>query len=567
MLMLFVLTLFGGRLVQVQGLDSAALASEAIERRTIKVVLPAHRGDITDADGAVLATTVERRTVVVDQTYVPRYRRHDGERLVPVGVQGAAEDLAAPLKLPVETLVARLTGTSRGAVVARDVTPDVARRIMRLAIPGLNTEQASRRVYPAGTTAANVLGFLGTDRAFGGVEQSQHEVLSGRDGEVSYERGGDGAQIPTGVASERDPVPGRSVRLTVVRDLQWRAQQLIAAQVKATRAESGSAIVMDPTTGEVLALATAPTFDPNMPDKYPVGLRTDRSLNDVFEPGSTAKVATLAAAMQEGVVTPASRFTIGSVLARSDRKFRDSHDAGTQRMTLAGIVAESSNIGTILAAERVPPATMERYLRAFGLGTPTGIGLPESAGLLAPAKRWSGSQRYTVLYGQGLAVTALQAAGVFATVANDGVRIPPRIVAGHTAGQGAFRPTPRPAPVRVLDADVARKMSLMMEAVVGATGTAAKAAVPGYRVAGKTGTAYHEDGKGGYSGYTSSFVGFAPADKPKLVVAVVLQKPRKGHFGGVVAAPVFADLMTFALAQQGIPPTGRKAPALPLRWR
>jgi cell division protein FtsI (penicillin-binding protein 3) len=565
--MFFVLTLFGGRLIQLQGLDAAALASQAVQQRTIKVALPAHRGDITDASGALFATTVERRTIKVDQTLVSAYRRHVGEQRVHVGLRGAAEDLSALLRIPVATMTARLTGTSKGAYIAKDVSPEIARRVMRLAIPGVATEQASRRVYPAGTTAANVLGFLGTDRAYGGVEEAHDDVLSGTAGSMTYERGADGAQIPTGVANEVEPVPGRSVRLTLSRDLQWKAQQLVAEQVAAVKAEAGYAVVLDVRTGDVLALATSPTFDPNVPTRAKASALTDRSMIDVFEPGSTAKVATLAAALEEGVVTPGTRFTIGSQLKRSDATFRDSHDMGTQRLTLAGVVATSSNIGTILAGERVNAETMHRYLRAFGIGEPTGVGLPESAGILDPWEKWSGSQRYTVLFGQGLAVTALQAAGVFATLANDGVRVSPRVVAGQTDARGVFRPADPPRTTRVVSAATARQMRMMMENVVGDSGTAAKAAVPGYRVAGKTGTAYHPDPKGGYSGYTASFIGLAPADKPRLVVAVIMQKPRNGHYGGQVAAPVFQKLMTYALAQQKIPPTGTKAPAIPLRWR
>jgi cell division protein FtsI (penicillin-binding protein 3) len=565
--MLFVLTLFAGRLVQLQGLDSSVLASQALEKRTMRVVLPAHRGDITDASGAVLATTVERRDVLVDQTLVARYKRHVGEDLVPVGLRGAAEDLGGLLGVPVPEMVQRLTGRSLGAVVAKGVSPEVARRVMRLAVPGVATTQASRRVYPAGTTAANVLGFLGTDRALGGIEQKYDALLSGTPGSVSYERGADGAQIPTGVASETDPVPGSSVRLTLVRDLQWKAQELMTAQVKATKAEAGFAVALDVRTGEVLALASVPTFDPNAPSRARPEAFSDRSLLDVFEPGSTAKVATMAAALEEGAVTPRTRMTIPPSLHRSDATFRDAEVHGTEKLTLAGVLAQSSNIGTILAGEKISPETLHRYLRAFGLGESTGIGLAESPGILAPPDQWSGSQRYTVMFGQGLSVNALQAAGVFATVANDGVRVPPRVVAGRTDPQGVFHPEPAPPSRRVVSAATARDLRLMMEKVVGEHGTAVKAAIPGYRVAGKTGTAYHADGKGGYNGYTSSFIGLAPADAPRIVVAVVLQKPTRGHYGGEVAAPVFQQLMTYALAERRVPPTGTPAPALPLRWR
>jgi cell division protein FtsI (penicillin-binding protein 3) len=566
--MLFLLSLFGGRLIQVQGLDASALAAEALQHRTQNETLYAHRGDILDAGGAPLATTVELRDILVDQTLVDQYKRRVGEERVAVGLKGAAEDLAPLLDLPVSTLVHRLTGTSRGATVAADVPPDVARQILRLAIPGLATYQASRRVYPAGDVAANVLGFVGPDgTARAGLELAYDRVLAGAPGKLVYEQSADGAKIPTGVLSETDPRDGCSVRTTIDRDLQWRAQTLLAAQVKATRAYGGYAVVVDPATFDVRALAVVPTFDPNHPGRATQETINDRSLLDTFEPGSTAKVITLAAALQEGVATPASHVVVPPLLRLAGTTFRDAEVHGTEKLTLAGVLAQSSNIGTIRTGSKISPATLEGYLRAFGLGAPTRIGLPESSGLLAPSTQWSGSQRYTVMFGQGLSVTALQAADVFATFAADGVRREPRLVSGQTCADGAFRPTaPSPA-TRVVSPDVARQMRVMMEQVVGDAGTAAKAAIPGYRVAGKTGTAQVADGKGGYTGgYTASFIGMAPADAPRLVVAVVLDRPTNGHFGGEVAAPVFSQLMAYALAQAQVPPTGTTTPRVPLRW-
>lgn len=570
MVVLFLLSVFAGRLLQLQALDASALAAEARETRTSKVRLFAHRGDITDASGDVLATTHERRNVLVDQTLVSQYHRRVGEARVKVGLTGAAEDLAPLLKDSPGRVARKLKGTSRGALLAGGVTPEVAREIMRLAIPGVNAEQqASRRVYPAGTTAANVLGFSNQyGDALGGIEQAYDKVLAGTPGSMTYEHGRDGAQIPTGVSDEVDPKPGWSVRLTLDRDLQWKAQELLAEQVRAVKAKSGYAVVMDPRSGDVLALATSPTFDPNDPGKAPAEDRGDRSLLDVFEPGSTSKVITLAAALEEKVATPGTRVTVPSRLGRAGRSFRDAEDHGTEKLTVAGVLAQSSNVGTILVGEKLDRDTTYRYLRGFGLGSPTGVGLPESAGILAKPQDWDPAQRYTVMFGQGVAVTALQAASVFATLANDGVRVQPRIVAGQTDARGVFHPADPPRSTRVVSADTARQMRLMMESVVGERGTAVRAGVPGYRVAGKTGTSEFPDPTCGcYRGYTASFIGMAPADKPSLVIAVVLQQPTKGYYGGVVAAPVFKRLMTYALAQRRVPPTGTKAPAIPLRWR
>lgn len=568
MVLMFVLTLFGGRLVQMQGLDGPTMAREALKSRSTKVDLPAHRGDVTDASGAVLATTLDRRNILVDQTLVGRYKRvQNGTRKV-VGIEGAAEDLSKILHVSVPELVNRLTGTSRGATLAKGVTPEVARAVLRLPIPGLNAEEASRRDYPSGTTAANLLGFVSSSgQVYGGVERAYNDVLAGRPGSLTYERGRDGTRIPTGLTEEVEPKSGGTLRLTIDRDLQYRTQELLEAQVKATGAASGDAVVLDAKTFDVVALATAPTFDPNRPGTDFDNQR-NRPLLDVFEPGSTSKVITMAAAIEEGAATPETKLTVPNRLLRGGTSFRDSEDHGTERLTLAGVMARSSNIGTILAGEKVSPERMYEYLRRFGLGTRTGIGLPEEAGEVAAPDRWNGSQRYTVMFGQGMSTTALQAASVFATIANDGVRRQPRLVAGVTGADGAFRPSQPSPQTRVVSAQTARQIRLMMENVVGEHGTAAKAEVPGFRVAGKTGTAQAYDRSCScYRGYTASFIGMAPADDPALVIAVIMQQPVKGHYGGEVAAPVFRELMTSALIKRKVPPTGTKAPQIPLTWR
>jgi len=562
---LFVLSLFGGRLVQLQGLDPDALARQAQAKLTDARVLLAHRGDIVDANGAVLATSVDRRDILVDQTLVALPRRSGGR--VVSGIPAVAADLAPLLGLPVAAVQAKLTGRSKGAIIARDVPTDVATRILRLAIKGLDTRNTTRRVYPNGALAGNVLGFvsaLGT--TFGGIEKRFDDTLTGSNGKLVYEQGKDGTPIPNAVSSETDPMDGGTVQLTLVRDLQWQAQQAIAAQVAATGSESGSVAIIDTRTGEVLALATAPGFDPNTPGRANPADTGDRPLLDVFEPGSTAKVVTLAAALEEKVATPLSQVTVPGSLHRADRQISDAESHGTEHLTVAGVLAQSSNIGTVMTGEQVPAQTLWRYQQAFGLGRPTGIGLAESGGILAPASAWNGSQRYTVMYGQGLSVTTLQAAQVFATLANDGVRIAPSIVAGWTDADGRRHSPPAPATTRVVSPQTALAMRQMMEGVVVKGGTAVKAAIPGYLVAGKTGTASRVV-NGRYDGsYTASFIGMAPADKPALVVAVILQRPTNGHFGGDVAAPVFRDLMSSALALRGVPPSNAPAAQIPTSW-
>lgn len=563
-----VLALFSARLFQIQGLDAATLASRALEQRTVDRVLPAHRGDIVDRDGAVLATTVERRDVVVDQTLVPKYKKRiDGKKVV-VGVDGAARDLAPVLGIGVDAAREALTGKRRFAYVARGVSPQVWRRVDRLDIDGVASMYAATRSYPSGSVGASLVGALSKDgQGLTGVETSLHGVLAGKDGSISYEKGVDGRQIPGGLSHEVAPVPGRTVRLSIRTDLQYRAESALAEQIRRTGAESGAIVVRDVRSPDVLALASWPTFDRARPNRS-VDLLTNRALNDVFEPGSTSKVITAAAALEEGKVRPDTKMVVDGTIRRGGRTFHDSHSHGKEKLTFAGVLAQSSNVGTIMAGEKLSPETMHRYMTAFGFGQKPGVGLAETRGLLAPAADWSASQRYTVLFGQGVSVTALQATDVFQTIANGGVRIPPRLVQATIDADGTEHPQPAPAGVRVVSERTARETSLMLESVVSEEGTAESAQIKGYRVAGKTGTAQFVDTTCGcYRGYTASFIGYAPADDPQIVVSVILHKPVNGYYGGTVAAPVFKEIMSYALAQQAVPPTGRKPPAVKLTWR
>ena len=354
------------------------------------------------------------------------------------------------------------------------------------------------------------------------------------------------------------------MRLTINNDLQWFAQNAIAQKVNQTRALSGTVVVMKARTGELTAVASYPTFDPNN-IATARGNLNNRAFDEAFEPGSIAKVMTAAAALQERVATPATPVTVPNRLPRAGQSFRDSHEHGVLKLTFAGVMAQSSNIGTVMVGEKVPPTILEKYFRRFGIGQKSGIEFPgETAGIFARSKDWSGSQRYTVMYGQGLAVNAIQSASVFQSIANGGVRVPPTLVAGTEHADGSFAPTPRTTPVRVISQPVSKTLSQMLEFVVGDGGTAQMAEIPGYRVAGKTGTADRVGENGRYSGKTASFIGFAPADKPEFVVAVILQDPIRGYFGGSTAGPVFKDVMSYALQQFKIPPTGAKPPVMKL---
>ena len=436
-----------------------------------------------------------------------------------------------------------------------------------MGIPGILSEVTFQREYPAGMTAAPIVGFLSDDaKVAGGIEAMMSAQLSGTPGHEVYEQARDGKAIPWAQQLSEPAVAGQDVRLTINADVQWFAQNAIANLVTRTGAKSGYVVVMEAKTGKLRAVAPYPSFDPANLAKTPPSALGNRAFQEVYEPGSTAKVITIAAAVEEKVVTPSTGVIVPNRLKRSDTTFKDSHDHKTLELTVAGVLAKSSNIGTILATESMPAATLERYQRAFGLGSKSGIGFPgESAGLLRTAAEQIGSERYTTMFGQGLSVTAIQAAGVYQTIANGGVRIPPSLIEGSMTADGSFEAAAAPEGQRVVSQDTATAVSQMLEEVVSPGGTAPHVAIPGYRIAGKTGTANRVSEAGRYSGYTTSFIGFAPAEDPEFVVAVTLQNPTVGSpSGGGQCGPIFKDVMTYVLQAYHVPPTGAKSADIPL---
>jgi cell division protein FtsI (penicillin-binding protein 3) len=563
---LFVLSVFGAQLFRLQALDSSAMASAALKSRLSIVTVPALRGDITASNGVALATSIERRNVTADQTAVPSYRKKVNGVRKTVGIAGAAADLAPLLGKSEAELSVTLTGVRRFAYVAKDISVSDWRKVRALGIPGIYSEPTTKRSYPAGSSAASLVGWVGGDgSAGGGLELLLNKQLQGKPGESTYEQSRDGRIIPTGDQQLTPAVPGLDVQLTINSDLQWFAQNSIAQKVNQTQALSGTVVVMNARTGHLAAVASYPTFDPGNVAKAG-GTLKNNAFEEAFEPGSIAKVMTAAAALQEGVAIPTTPVVVPNRLPRAGESFKDSHDHETERLTFAGVIAQSSNIGTMMIGEKVPAATLEKYFRSFGVGQASGIHFPgETPGIFAHSQDWSDSQRFTVMYGQGLAVNAIQAAGVFQTIANGGVRVPPTLVAGTRHADGTLTQTPPTTPVRVISKPAATTLSQMLEFVVGDGGTARQAKIPGYRVAGKTGTADRVGANGRYSGKTASFIGFAPADKPEFVVAVILQNPIRGYFGGSTAGPVFKDVMTYALQEFGIPPTGTPPPVMKLK--
>lgn len=567
---IFVFSIFAAQLLRIQGFDSSAVAAEALEQRTEKVSIPALRGKITSSDGVVLASSRARDTVVADPTAVCTYKQKDKKACDPA-TSGVAVDLAAKALSPllgrtVADLRPKLGGSGRYQVLDRKVSPLTWRKIAALGIPGIykdSAEAVPERVYPQGSNAASLVGFVTNDGAAGGgLESMMDKSLKGTAGHSVFEKAPDGSKIPGGRQGGVEAVNGQDVSLTVNSNIQWYAQNAIAQQMAKMGGQSGTAVVQNAKTGEILALASYPTFDPNDVGNAK-GSLVNKALNDVFEPGSTAKVMTVAAALEDNKVTPNQPVIIPNRLKRFDAFFKDSHEHPTLTRTVAGTLAESSNIGTILIGETLESKRLEEYYRKFGLGSKSGMGFPgESAGLLASSDKWSGTQRSTVMFGQGLSVTAIQAASVFQTIANGGLRQTPSLIDGTTDADGKFTKAANKPGTRVISKETAGEVNAMLEGVVSKEGTAPQAQIPGYRVAGKTGTADYYDAKlGRYSGKTASFIGYAPADDPELVVAVIIQRPNASIYGGTVAGPVFHDVMTYALQELKVPPTGTtKAP-------
>ena len=521
----------------------------------------APRGAITDINGVEFARSVTAYRILADQAIIDYPKK--------------LAELAAPfLGMNASTLERELTGTRRYVVISQSVKPDVWRKletaierynstvaeekngfVKRLA--GFFAERIYIREYPEGELGAAVVGFINrAGSGAAGLEYSMNSTLTGVNGEYTYANAA-GTIIPGTQKITSEAIRGNTIRLTIDRDVQWVAQEAIRTVVKSSRALSGTVVVMNPKTGEILAHASYPSFEPGNTKGVDPYRWKNPSVQEVYEPGSTGKIITIASAIEEGKIAPETVMTIPYKLKRSNKVFHDHEPHPVQKLTLAGALAVSSNTGAIKVGEMLSNDKLHSYLKKFGIAEKPGSGLPgEETGKLLDVSDWSGTTAPTVAFGQGYSLTALQATSVFATIANDGVRVTPTVIAGISDAAGRYTPANRQKSVRVISTDTAQKMRLMMESVVSASGTAPAAAIPGYRVAGKTGTAQrHNDSCGCYRGYTASFIGFAPADKPEFVVSVTIQDPKGLHWGGYLGGPVFKKVMSFVLKDQHIAPT------------
>ena len=538
-------TTVGFRLTIVQGARADEFAERGLDQRLERRTLPADRGTIFDRDGRELAVTIDSVSVYAN----PR------EMADPTAV---AMQLAPLVDRRVTELMVDLTSDSLFVYLARQLSPEEAEPIREADLPGVYFLTEPKRVYPAGGLAVHVIGIVRSDDNEGleGLELQYERALAGTPGELLVERDPEGLVIPQGEYRVVPAEQGSDLVTTIKVEIQYAAEQALIRGMARTGAKSGSIVVIDPTTGEILAMVNLPAYDPNERAAVPRGAIRNRAVTDVFEPGSTQKAVTVSGALEFGLVTPATSFDIPDEIEIQDTVFED-FTIHPDRLTVTQIVTHSSNLGTILLGDLMGAPRLHDALSAFGEGAQTGIDFPgEAAGVLRPAEEWCLT---TCLAGTSIgyhvSVTPLQMAMVYAAIANDGVWVQPHLVKEIVDGSGS-RQVIVPEERQVISARTARQVRAMLEAVV-ESGTGSLAAVAGYRVGGKTGTTekYLSDTQS-YSeeDVVASFIGMAPVDTPRVVIAVVLDGPVDDASGGRGAAPIFAEVMLAALHQLGIPP-------------
>jgi cell division protein FtsI (penicillin-binding protein 3) len=560
-----VLTLFAGRLVQIQGIESAQLRSAAhSEKLTPPIVLPALRGAIYGSNGQILAMTIETYTYEADPT-----------QIAPATRPLYARELAGPLGLTAARVLYLLDHPTapRYVVLAKGVSAANEAKIAALpSTVGLYAVPAYSRAYPDGEATANVVGFTSVNPATGvltgeaGLEEEYNRQLTGTPGSEQVQIALDGQPIPLAGSQVTPARNGESIKLTINPDLQYSAMLACEQEVKAAKAKQCTDVIIDPKTGDILAMAQWPTYDQN--SFTSVAQTADLDVQDEFTPGSTAKVITASAALEHGGKTLMSAYNIPYAIYRGGQYIHDAEWAPGERYTIAGIIANSSNIGMSQVVQSVPPQLQYEYLKAFGLDQPTGLGLPgETQGQLPPPAQWAADERYTLSYGQGIAVNAVQMASVYATLANGGVRVQPRLIAGTYNAAGQYTPAPPSKATRVIRASTARQLISALQQVPAVDQAANQpwGIIPGYAVAAKTGTSNEPSQPGEQRCpasnpiciYGASYIGMAPGNAPQVVVAVNVQDPQRNsqdYYGDMIAGPVFYRAMKDALATLQIQP-------------
>lgn len=539
--MVIAFLLLAARVVQIQGVSADRYTAFGENQRVRAVTLPAERGAIFDRNGRDLALTVRQSTVVADP------------RLVEDPLAAAAT-LAPVLGVDAGLLQTRLTRDLGFVYLARTVPDEVAAKVKAMDLAGVSLIEEPERFLPAGDMALPLLGKVGTDNnGLSGLETQYEGRLAGKPGKIVVERDPRGGDIPGGLRTFDPSARGDDLVLTVDRSLQYETERALAAEIVESNAKAGTAIVMQTRTGEVLALANLQAGVGGAPPR-----QADKNLavTNVYEPGSVNKVITISAAIEEGIIKPTDVFDVPSTIKVADKVFGEHSPRPLVRWSITDIMANSSNVGSIMIGQRVGKDRIDSYLRDYGFGAKTGLGFPgESRGILLDPKKWSGTSIGTVPIGQGVAVTSMQMAAAYNAVANGGTWVAPKLVRATVDNDGRRRPTPAAETRRVVSVRTAQQVTAMLSEVV-RVGTGTQAAVDGYTVAGKTGTARKPiEGARGYQAgaYVATFAGFVPAERPEFTIIVVLDEPTP-IYGGLVSAPVFAQIARYALRQYQVPP-------------
>jgi cell division protein FtsI (penicillin-binding protein 3) len=519
------------RAAWLQGVRAGSFGRLATNQHSVQVTIPAARGTIYDRGGVQLAIGEQATTVYADPRLVRDPRRE-------------AEVASSILKVDPSQLAMSLADRAHGFVyVARKADPALAAKLKQKHLSGFGFYPEERRFYPQGALASQVLGYAGVDNhGLAGLELSLDKTLAGQPGRERIVKDASGQAIDTVQSQpERD---GSDVYLTLDHTIQANAQAVLKQTIARWQAKSATAIVLDPRTGSVLAMAVAPGFDANIYPQIWRGYQRNRAVTDTYEPGSTFKLITVSGALSDRLVTPSTSFVLPYSIHVADRIIHDAEPRGTETMAVAQILARSSNVGAITLAEKLGRHRLAQWISRWGFGQPTGIDYPgESPGIVVPERRWSGSTIGNVPIGQGIAVTPMQMASAYAAIANRGIWVRPHLVDHVGDGPSVFEPRRR-----VVSRRVSKQVLAMLKNVV-LDGTGTLAAVPGYQVAGKTGTASKVDPDGTYSRtrYVASFIGIVPASRPRLVILVSVDEPRGAIWGGVVAAPAFSQIARFDL--------------------